>query len=163
MSTAGSEFSTDAASHEGRPERRASWLELFFDLCFVVAVGAVAQTLHDDPTRPGFILFAVLFIPVWWSWMEYAWYATSFPEGGYFNRFAALLAMLTVLAMAAQAPRAGHGDPRGVILAFVVVHIIVAALFWRTLSLYPARAPFAIRYAAGFGSAHWPCRTPSGQ
>src|SRR5215207_2052462 len=64
------------------PERRASWLELFFDLCFVVAVGAVAHTLHGEPTIAGLALFAALFIPVWWSWMEYAWYATSFPEGG---------------------------------------------------------------------------------
>ena len=64
------------------PERRASWLELFFDLCFVVAVGAVAHTLHDEPTIEGIVLFAALFVPVWWSWMEYAWYATSFRRAG---------------------------------------------------------------------------------
>ena len=49
------------------PECRASWLELFFDLCFVVAVGAVAHTLHDEPSMEGVVLFAALFIPVWWS------------------------------------------------------------------------------------------------
>jgi low temperature requirement protein LtrA len=153
VSTFASDAAEDATSHDAQPERRASWLELFFDLCFVVAVGAVAHTLHDNPTRAGVILFAALFIPVWWSWMQYAWYATSFPEGGNFNRIAALAAMLTVLAMAAQVPQASHGDPRGVIFAFVAVHLIVAALFLRTVSLYPARAPFAIRYAIGFGSA----------
>jgi low temperature requirement protein LtrA len=50
-----------------KPERRASRLELFFDLCFVVAVGAVAHTLHDKPTITGSALFVALFIPVWWS------------------------------------------------------------------------------------------------
>ena len=54
------------------PERRASWLEFFFDHCFVVAVGAVAHVLHDEPLIEGIGLFAALFIPVWWSWMEYA-------------------------------------------------------------------------------------------
>lgn len=147
------ESAAPAAPAEGQPERRASWLELFFDLCFVVAVGAVAQTLHGNPTWDGLLVFTVLFVPVWWSWMEYAWYATSFPEGGIFNRFAALAAMLTVLALAAQVPQASAGDPRGVILAFVAFHLIVAALFLRTINEFPERRPFAVRYAAGFGLA----------
>ena len=42
------------------PERRASWLELFFDLCFVVAVGAVAHTLHDETDDRGIVLFAAM-------------------------------------------------------------------------------------------------------
>jgi low temperature requirement protein LtrA len=135
------------------PERRASWLELFFDLCFVVAVGAVAHTLHGDPTIAGLALFAALFIPVWWSWMEYAWYATSFPEGGLSNRFGAFAAMLTVLAMAAQVGNASHGEPRGYILGFVVFHAIVVTLFLRAARLYPGRQAFSTRYATGFGLA----------
>jgi low temperature requirement protein LtrA len=147
---------TTLASPQGalaEPERRASWLELFFDLCFVVAVGAVAHTLHDEPTIEGIALFVALFIPVWWSWMEYAWYATSFPERGEFNRFAAFAAMLTVLAMATQVGAASHGDPRGLILAFVVFHAVVVALFLRASRLYPERHAFSIRYASGFGLA----------
>lgn len=153
MTAATIDTTTGSEPTEHQPERRASWLELFFDLCFVVAVGAVALTLHDDPTWRGLLVFAALFVPVWWSWMEYAWYATSFPERGILNRFGALAAMLTVLAMAAQVPQAAAGDPRGVILAFVAVHVIVAALFLRTIDEFPERRPFAIRYAAGFGFA----------
>jgi low temperature requirement protein LtrA len=147
---------TTSVSSQGavaEPERRASWLELFFDLCFVVAVGAVAHTLHDEPTLEGIALFAALFIPVWWSWMEYAWYATSFPEAGAFNRFGAFAAMLTVLAMATQAGTASHGDPRGYILAFIAFHVIVIALFLRAARLYPGRTAFSVRYASGFGLA----------
>jgi low temperature requirement protein LtrA len=135
------------------PERRTSWLEAFFDLCFVVAVGAVAHTLHDKPSIEGVVLFAALFIPVWWAWMEYAWYATSFPESGGFNRIAAFAAMLTVLAMATQVGAASHGDPRGFILSFIVFHTIVVALFLHAARLYPGREAFSVRYAAGFGLA----------
>jgi low temperature requirement protein LtrA len=136
-----------------QPERRASWLELFFDLCFVVAVGAVAAILHGDPTSQGLLVFTALFIPVWWSWMIYAWYATSFPEGGLANRIAGFAAMLTVLAMAAQVPMASEGDPRGYLIGFVVFHAIVVLLFLRAARLYPARHDFAIRYATGFALA----------
>jgi low temperature requirement protein LtrA len=120
-----------------RPERRASWLELFFDLCFVVAVGAVAHELHGEPTIAGLGLFAALFIPVCWSWMEYAWFATSFPEGGALNRLGAFAAMLTVLAMAAQVGAATHGNPRGFLLAFVIFHVVVVTLFLRASRPYP--------------------------
>jgi low temperature requirement protein LtrA len=73
---------TPVAGIGAEAERLASWLELFFDLCFVGAVGAVAHTLPDESSIEGIALFAALFIPVWWSWIEYAWCATSFPEGG---------------------------------------------------------------------------------
>ena len=91
--------------------------------------------------------------------MEYAWYATSFPERGAFNRFGAFAAMLTVLAMATQVGRrAMVRHPRGFILAFVVFHAIVVALFLRAARLYPERQAFPIRYASGFGlaAAIWP-------
>ena len=61
--------------------------------------------------------------------------------------------MLTVLAMATQVGAASHGDPRGFILAFVVFHAIVVALFLRAARLYPGRHAFSIRYASGFGLA----------
>ena len=40
-------------------ERTSTWLELFFDLCFVVAVAALARGLHDDPTLGGTLRFVV--------------------------------------------------------------------------------------------------------
>src|SRR5215217_5056928 len=66
-------------TNEQRAEERSStWLELFFDLCFVVAVAALAKGLHDDPTLGGALRFAAFFVPVWWAWMGFTWYATAF-------------------------------------------------------------------------------------
>ena len=36
-------------------DRSATWLELFFDLCFVVAVAALARGLHSEPDLGGFL------------------------------------------------------------------------------------------------------------
>lgn len=44
-------------------ERHATWLELFFDLVFVVAVAETAHLLHDDLTPGGLLAFAALFVP----------------------------------------------------------------------------------------------------
>jgi low temperature requirement protein LtrA len=35
------------AENESSQERHATWLELFFDLVFVVAIAELAQALHD--------------------------------------------------------------------------------------------------------------------
>lgn len=48
-------------------ERRASWLELYFDLVFVVAIAQLATELVHDPTTEGFLRFVGLYLPVWWG------------------------------------------------------------------------------------------------
>ena len=71
-------------------DRRATWLELFFDLCFVAAIAALADGLHHDPTMQGLWHFALLFVPVWWAWMEFTWFATAWDNDDLFHRLAML-------------------------------------------------------------------------
>lgn len=52
------------------PHRRATWLELFFDLIFVVALHDVGEILietHDGHIAPQQFLHFV-FLPLWWIW-----------------------------------------------------------------------------------------------
>jgi low temperature requirement protein LtrA len=52
--------------------RRATWLELFFDLIFVVALHDAGEILSE--TRDGhiapqqFLHFVLVFLPLWWIW-----------------------------------------------------------------------------------------------
>lgn len=45
-------------------ERYATWLELFFDLVFVVAVAELGHNLNQDVLLSGLFNFVVLFVPV---------------------------------------------------------------------------------------------------
>jgi low temperature requirement protein LtrA len=58
--------------------RRATWLELFFDLVFVAAVSQLANALAAEPTTTRFFEFLGLFVPVWWAWMGFTFYANRF-------------------------------------------------------------------------------------
>jgi low temperature requirement protein LtrA len=60
--------SRDAASEE-----RVGFIELFFDLVFVFAVTQVSHAviLHPDPL--GFAQAAMLFLAIWWVWVDTAW------------------------------------------------------------------------------------------
>jgi low temperature requirement protein LtrA len=46
-------------------QRTASWLELFFDLAFVLVVAELAAGLRNDLTLQGVLVFAGLFSSVW--------------------------------------------------------------------------------------------------
>ena len=48
-------------------ERQTTWLELFFDLVFVVAIATLAVFLHDHLTLGGFTVAACL----WWLYFDH--------------------------------------------------------------------------------------------
>src|ERR671931_1803877 len=86
------------AADEG--ERHASWLELFFDLVFVVAITELSQALVADHSAGGFLRFAALFVPVWVAWQGYMAYATRFDTDDLGFRLAYFGAMLAIAAIA---------------------------------------------------------------
>jgi low temperature requirement protein LtrA len=83
-------------------ERTATWLELFFDLAFVL-VAELAVGLRDDRTLGGVLVFAGLFSSVWWAWAGFTFYANRFDTDDIVYRLAKLEAMLGVAGLAASA------------------------------------------------------------
>lgn len=55
---------------EGRPSRRVSWLELFFDLVMVACIGQIAHTMHGEPDLGTTATFFLLLAAAWWAWMN---------------------------------------------------------------------------------------------
>src|SRR3954447_3067672 len=108
-------------------ERRATWLELFFDLVFVVAVAQLASVLHDDPTWGGAARFAALSVPVIWTWMNFIFYADQFDSDDVPYRLAVFAGMLASAALAVSLPAAATGF----VLAYVAVKAIMVALYER--------------------------------
>ena len=110
-------------------ERTATWLELFFDLCFVAAVAALAQGLHDDPTLRGLWHFAALFVPVWWAWMQFTWFATAWDNDDLVHRLGMLTAMLIVIVLAAGIPRVYEGNDRLFVFAYAGMQAVLVLMF----------------------------------
>ena len=50
-----------------------SFAELFFDLVFVFAITQLSHSLIEHPSPMGFIQTGMLFLAVWWSWIDTAW------------------------------------------------------------------------------------------
>ena len=81
--------------------RHATWLELFFDLIYVVTIGDVTHILshthegHLDPLQ--FWKFVLVFIPLWWIWASHTMYANRFDADDRQHRLATLLIMFLLI------------------------------------------------------------------
>jgi low temperature requirement protein LtrA len=139
-------------------ERHASWLELFFDLVFVVAVTELSRelVLHHSPM--GFLRFAALFIPVYVAWQGYMAYATRFDTDDLLFRVAYFAAMLAIAAMAVliqDVARGAHSTEFA--LAYVALRSFMLALYGRAWRSAPDARPLVRFYGGGYalGVAIW--------
>jgi low temperature requirement protein LtrA len=141
-------------------ERHASWLELFFDLVFVVAIAELARRLVLDHSPGGFGIFAGLFLPVFIAWQGFTFYADRFDTDDVLFRVVMLAAMLAIAALAVQIPdvAAGRHDA-GFVLAYVTLRSPLIGLYLRTWRSAPEARPLIARYAGGYSVsvALWLC------
>ena len=132
-------------------ERHASWLELFFDLVFVVAVAELAYNLGGDLSLRGFLAFGTLSVPVWWAWTGYAFYADRFETDDAFYRVAMFAAMLAIATLAVNIPYAFEGGSATFAASYAVVRVLLIALYARAGRHVPAARELCGRYVVGFG------------
>lgn len=131
-------------------ERHASYLELFFDLVFVVAIAQLAHELVLDHSLAGFATFAALYLPVFIAWQGFSIHADRFDTDDVVFRAVMLLGMLAILALASQIPDVTHGDSGGFVIAYVVLRSLMIGLYVRSYVHVPEARPLIVRYAAGY-------------
>lgn len=135
-------------------ERHASWLELFFDLVFVLAVAQVAHVLNEHSDFAGTLKFLALFVPVWWSWVGFTFYADRFETDEAIYRVLTFTAMLAVAALSLNLETAfsAAGDAP-FIFCYVLVRVVLIALYVRAAYHVPLARALCLQYIYGFGFA----------
>ncbi len=100
---------------------------------FVAAVSQLGTPLARDPSAAVFARFAALFVVVVWAWVLYTLYANRFDTDDLIFRLAKSGAMLAIAALAINVHRvmAGDGGTVGFAVAYVVVRVLLLALYAR--------------------------------
>ena len=62
-----------------KEEEGSTWLQLFFDLVYVAILIELGNRLSHQFDLSGIIAFVVIFLPVWWSWLEFVDYGRRYP------------------------------------------------------------------------------------
>ncbi|WP_215910903.1 low temperature requirement protein A [Streptomyces coffeae] len=138
----------------GEPHRAATSLELFFDLCFVIAVaqasGSLRGALTDGNYATGSLRFALVFFTIWWAWMNFTWFASAYDPDDVPYRLTVFAQITGSLVLAAGVRRAFEdGDLRVITLGYVVLRTALAGLWLRAALSDPARRRTTLRFATG--------------
>jgi len=101
--------SLTVSTETGESLRHATWLELFFDLVFIVALAELGASLHDSLGVAGFVRFAALFAVVWWVWLAVSYYADTYATDDLLSRLFVVVAMFLVILLSRTIPDALAG------------------------------------------------------
>jgi low temperature requirement protein LtrA len=138
-----------AARKHDEGHRQASWLELFFDLSFVVAVARAAVELEhafaEGHPGSGIVAYLVVFAAIWWAWMTFTWFANVFDNDDGPYRVLMMIMIAGSLGLAAGVPQMAALDFRAAVASYVVMRLGYVALWvrvrrsnvpeWRAVSL----------------------------
>lgn len=134
--------------------RAATPLELFFDLCFVVAVAQAALPLHhsisENHIGQGVVTYLLVFFAIWWAWMNFTWFASAYDTDDDVYRITTLVQIAGALVLAAGVGTAvADGTYTAIVVGFVIMRLASVAQLLRAARSDPHRRTVAIRYALG--------------
>jgi low temperature requirement protein LtrA len=135
---------------EKERERHASWLELFYDLVFAVAISQLGQNLSHNVSMSGFIEYVVLFVPAWWAWIGATFYATRFDVDDLVHRVLILVQMGGAVALAVSIHGAFDKTSAGFAFSYAAIRAILVIEYLRAGRKVAAARPLTSKYSAGF-------------
>ncbi|SCL38075.1 Low temperature requirement protein LtrA [Micromonospora rhizosphaerae] len=117
----------------------ASFLELFFDLAFVLALRQLSGVLLSDMTVAGALNTILLLLPLWWVWVVTTWFSDWYARTN--RRVRALLigSTLGVILMSAAVPCVEEGQAVLFAGAYVAVHVSRSGFAALALRGHPLR------------------------
>ena len=130
-------------------ERRVSFLELFYDLVYVVLIARVAQGLHGSITPEAVGTFFVLFGLLWIGWFNGTVLHDAHGRPDVRNRLLTFLQMFAIAVMAVFAPAADGESGTGFAISYTAFLLIVLGQWYRVARLEradPLYGPLARRY-----------------
>ncbi|HEC26613.1 MAG TPA: low temperature requirement protein A [Gammaproteobacteria bacterium] len=142
-------------------KHKVSWLELFYDLIYVVVIAKLAHLVtygHDGHLGlTEFIVFIALFVPVWWAWTGHALYATRFYDDGVADRLLTLGQMFLVTLMSVYIKDAFYGEGKMFALSYAAIRALLVVMYLRVYFSNKEIRPVTSCLAAGFsvGASLW--------
>lgn len=134
--------------------RASTPLELMFDLVAVIAIAAAAAELHHAVAHAhyaeGISKFLLAFFAIWWSWMNFSWFASAYDNDDVLFRLLTMLVMAGSLTMAAGIkPFFQAGQLTLIVIGFVIMRIGMVLFWLRAARHHPELKRTTLTYAGG--------------
>jgi low temperature requirement protein LtrA len=132
------------------PNRRISFLELFFDLVFVAIIAQLAHSLSESPTWSGIGWFVFLFYAVWSSWINGTYYHDLHTTNDLSIRAFTFAQMIAVALMAVHAGDVPGDGSVGFALGYALNTVLLVILWFRTGLHDPDHRPASVPYSIAY-------------
>lgn len=141
----------------GDPSRHATWLELFFDLVYVVAIAEVAHMLHKPLDGDTILKFLLFYVPIYWAWVGHTVYANRFDTDDLPYRLITFGMMVASLLMAVPISGMNDAGLRLYAIGYLCARVLLLALYLRAHLSLPDARPMTRVFLHGFslGAVFW--------
>jgi low temperature requirement protein LtrA len=134
-----------------KKHRSATWLELFYDLVFVVALAGLSHRLSHHISFIEVMKFVALFIPIWWAWVGHTVYATRFDTDDIIHRLLTLVIMFGGAIMAVFVKNGLEEGASGFAAGYLVTRVCLLIFYIRARLHVPEARQMTTLYLTGFG------------
>lgn len=133
--------------------RRASWLEILYDIVVAGTFIAGGKALGDGSATGTYMPFVLQLAAVFFAWNAFTFYQNRFAVDDLLHRILVATMMLALAMLGLSAERVLSGETRTFSAAYAVIDAVLATMYARTfVSIEPARKftrYYAIAYAIG--------------
>jgi len=136
-------------------ERRISWLELFYDLVYVIAIARITHHLALHITWSGFLEYGGLFILIFWGWLNGSLYHDIHGTTGLRTRLMTLWQVMIIAALSVTIDDASAKRFEYVTIVLMVMQLFITYLWW-SVGFYDKahrryNIPYTILYLLSLG------------
>lgn len=134
----------------GEAHRTATWLELFYDLAFVVAVAVLGGRLAAATEWRGVASYTGYFVLLWWLWASHTFYADRYDTDDLAYRILATVQLVAVAFIAASISQGPAVSTVVFAVGYVFARAALLAMYWRAWRHVPETRTLVNGYLVGF-------------
>jgi len=135
-------------------ERKVSWLELFYDLVYVIAISRITHKLALETSLGAFIEYTFMFTLIFWGWLNGSMYHDLHGNEGLRTRLMTLWQMMIIAALAVEIELTPINSYRNITIVFMIMQLYITYMWW-SIGFYDRshrryNMPYTILYLLAF-------------
>ncbi|MBE9043605.1 low temperature requirement protein A [Pleurocapsales cyanobacterium LEGE 10410] len=111
--------------------RQASWLELFVDLGFVLAISSTTKIFETGFSLDNLLVYSGVFFSIFWVWNRFTWYATLFDNNDIPFRLSFLASIFCIIGLSASIEEISANNYNHFTFYYFIVECILLYLWSR--------------------------------
>ena len=131
--------------------RKSTWLELFYDLVFVVAIAkavhALGHTHNGHIPAEYYAKYVLMMVPLWWAWTGHTLFANRFDTDDTLQRVMTFAQMACAISLAIFISPNFDEHYRGFLFSYAAFRGLLVLMYWRSTATAETNADVA-RYLA---------------